>query len=41
MTEIYHEFLNERPDLQIISDLIEPNARVLDLGCSSGLFLRM
>ena len=41
MTEIYHEFLNERPDLQIISDLIEPNTRVLDLGCSSRLFLRM
>ncbi|MEG1979910.1 MAG: methionine biosynthesis protein MetW [Victivallaceae bacterium] len=41
MTEIYHEFLNERPDLRIISDLIEPNTRVLDLGCSSGLFLRM
>jgi methionine biosynthesis protein MetW len=29
-----------RPDLQIISDLIEPNSSVLDLGCGAGELLK-
>ena len=30
-----------RTDLEIIVDLIEPNARVLDVGCGDGALLRM
>ena len=29
-----------RPDLQIISDLVEPNSSVLDLGCGAGELLK-
>ena len=28
-----------RPDLKIISDMIEPNSRVLDIGCGDGTLL--
>lgn len=31
--------LDERPDLALIADMIEPGARVLDLGCGTGTLL--
>ena len=31
--------LNRRRDLEIISDLVNPGDRVLDLGCGDGQFL--
>ncbi|MBR1967637.1 MAG: methionine biosynthesis protein MetW [Lentisphaeria bacterium] len=34
-----NSFLNTRRDLQIVSRLIEPDSRILDLGCGDGLFL--
>lgn len=33
------DFLSRRRDLQVVSRLIEPNSRILDLGCDDGLFL--
>jgi methionine biosynthesis protein MetW len=35
-----HRDLNMRPDLEVISSLVTPGARVLDLGCGDGSFLR-
>ena len=32
--------LNRRRDLEVISQLVQPGDRVLDLGCGDGLFLR-
>ena len=34
-----NSFLNSRRDLQIVSRLIEPDSRILDLGCGDGSFL--
>ena len=31
--------INLRPDLKLIADLIEPNSRVLDVGCADGALL--
>ena len=33
--------LRRRPDLKIISELVHPGSRVLDLGCGDGSFLQM
>lgn len=33
--------LTERRDLQLLADLIEPNSRVLDVGCSDGTLLKI
>lgn len=35
-----HRDLNMRPDLKVISSLVNPGSRVLDLGCGDGAFLR-
>ncbi|MBO5793187.1 MAG: methionine biosynthesis protein MetW [Lentisphaeria bacterium] len=35
-----HRDLNMRLDLEVISSLVTPRARVLDLGCGDGSFLR-
>jgi methionine biosynthesis protein MetW len=35
-----HRDLNMRLDLEVISSLVTPGARVLDLGCGDGSFLR-
>ena len=35
-----HRDLNMRPDLKVISSLVKPGSRVLDLGCGDGSFLR-
>ena len=34
------KYVQERPDLMAIADLIPEGARVLDLGCGNGLFLK-
>ena len=34
-----NNIFNNRRDLQIVSRLIEPDSRVLDLGCGDGRFL--
>lgn len=36
-----HEAAYLRPDLQLITDLIEPDSRVLDVGCGDGALLEM
>lgn len=41
MVESLYLDLKNRPDLEIISYLVEPNYRVLDLGCGDGSFLKM
>jgi methionine biosynthesis protein MetW len=42
VAEIHHhlEFKN-RPDLEIIAELVDPGHRVLDLGCGDGVFLKL
>ena len=35
-----HRDLNKRLDLEVISSLVNPGSRVLDLGCGDGTFLR-
>ncbi len=40
MTTKAAEHVEKRHDLQVIADIIEPNTRVMDLGCGDGLFLR-
>ena len=35
------KLLEKRPDLHVVSGMIEPKARVLDLGCGDGAFLKM
>lgn len=35
------KYVQERPDLMAIADLIPEGARVLDLGCGNGLFLEI
>ena len=35
-----HRDLNMRLDLEVISELVKPGSRVLDLGCGDGSFLR-
>lgn len=40
MTEKRNLDVNRRRDLEIISDLVTPGSRVLDLGCGDGIFLR-
>ena len=35
-----HRDLNMRLDLEVISSLVKPGSRVLDLGCGDGAFLR-
>lgn len=39
LPEVTHEDIISRPDLRRIAELIEPNSRVLDLGCGNGEFL--
>ncbi len=37
---IASEYVEARPDLQVIAERITPQSRVLDLGCGDGLLLR-
>ncbi|MGF0035120.1 methionine biosynthesis protein MetW [Victivallis vadensis] len=41
MVESLYLDLKARPDLEVISRLVDPGHRVLDLGCGDGIFLKM
>ena len=38
-TTRHHKKISQRPDLMTITNLVQPNSRVLDLGCGDGMLL--